>query len=106
MRAFKPNYTGGGNGRPDFVAVQVYDAMNAIYRIVNEQKGQIDPDRTMEILKDWRFESPRGMVTLLGKTRGVLQDIYIRRTQRRNGVLQGNIETETLPGIHDPNEEG
>ncbi len=56
-------------------------------------------------MKDLRFESPRGMVTLLGKTRGVLQDIYIRRTQRRNGQLQ-NIETETLPGIHDPNEEG
>jgi branched-chain amino acid transport system substrate-binding protein len=58
----------------------------------------------MELLKDWRFESPRGMMTLIGKTRGVLQDIYIRRTERRNGSLQ-NIETETLAGIHDPNEE-
>jgi branched-chain amino acid transport system substrate-binding protein len=104
VRAFTPNYTGGGNGRPDFIAVQVYDAMAAIYRVVNEQKGQIDPDHTMELLKDWRFESPRGMMTLIGKTRGVLQDIYIRRTERRNGSLQ-NIETETLAGIHDPNEE-
>jgi branched-chain amino acid transport system substrate-binding protein len=105
VRAFAPNYTGGGNGRPDFIGVQVYDAMNAIYRVVNAQKGQIDPDHTMELLKDLRFESPRGMITLLGKTRGVLQEVYIRRTQRRNGVLE-NIEIETVPAIHDPSEEG
>ena len=34
--------TGGGNGRPDFVAVQVYDAMNAIYRVVNGQGASRD----------------------------------------------------------------
>ena len=105
VRAFKPNYTGGGNGLPDFIAVQTYDAMNAIYRVVNAQKGRIDPDKTMELLKDMRFESPRGPITISAQTRGILQPVYIRRTEMKNGQLQ-NTEIETLPPQRDPAEEG
>jgi branched-chain amino acid transport system substrate-binding protein len=104
VRAFKPNYTGGGNGLPDFIGVQTYDAMNAIYRVVNAQKGQVDPDRTMELLRDLQFESPRGPITITAKTRGILQPVYIRRTEKKNGGLQ-NIEIETLAPQHDPAEE-
>jgi branched-chain amino acid transport system substrate-binding protein len=105
VRAFKPNYTGGGNGLPDFIAVQCYDAMNALYRVVAAQKGQIDPDRTMELLKDMRFESPRGPITISARTRGLIQAAYIRRTEMKNGSLQ-NTEFETIPDQHDPSEEG
>jgi branched-chain amino acid transport system substrate-binding protein len=105
VRAFKPNYTGGGNGLPDFIAVQCYDAMNALYRVVAAQKGQIDPDRTMELLKDMRFESPRGPITISARTRGLIQAAYIRRTEMKNGALQ-NTEFETIPDQHDPSEEG
>jgi len=105
VRAFKPNYTGGGNGLPDFIGVQVYDGMNAIYHVVDAQKGQIDPDKTMELLRDYRFESPRGPITMTANTRGILQPVYIRRTEMKNGQLQ-NTEIETLPPQHDPSEEG
>lgn len=105
VKAFKPNYTGGGNGLPNFIAVQGYDALAALYRVIEAQKGQLDPDKTMELLRDMKFESPRGPLTVSALTRGVIQPVYIRRTERKNGMLQ-NTEVETTPDSHDPSEEG
>ena len=88
------------NPRPDdapsFVDVQAYDALAAIDRAIGAQKGAIDADRTMELLRGATFESPRGMISIDPQTREVHQSIYIRRVERRNGRLV-NAEIASFP---------
>jgi branched-chain amino acid transport system substrate-binding protein len=88
---------------PDFGAAAAYDVMNAIYRVVEAQKGFIDPDRTMELVRGMRFESPRGPIEIDPETRDVIQNVYIRRTERR-GTKLVNVEFATIPMVRDPNE--
>jgi branched-chain amino acid transport system substrate-binding protein len=88
---------------PDFNATAAYDVMNAIYRVVEGQRGVIDPDRTMELVRGMRFESPRGPIEIDPETRDIIQNVYIRRTERRGGKLV-NVEFATIPMVKDPNE--
>jgi branched-chain amino acid transport system substrate-binding protein len=88
---------------PDFNAVAAYDVMNAIYRVVAAQKGAIDPDKTMEIVRGMKFESPRGPIAIDPETRDIVQNVYIRKTQHQNGKLV-SIEFATIPMVKDPNE--
>jgi branched-chain amino acid transport system substrate-binding protein len=85
----------------DFGAAATWDAMTAIYKTIEAQKGQLDPDKTMAILKGMKFESPRGPITIDPNTRDIIQNMYIRRTQRINGEW-ANVEIETIPQVKDP----
>lgn len=102
VSAFKAVY--GGNQLPDFIAVQTYDAMHAIYAALEAQNGNMDPDKTMSIVDHLRWESPRGPVWMNPTTRILMQNIYIRKTEMKNGILQ-NIEFATMAFPRDPNEQ-
>jgi branched-chain amino acid transport system substrate-binding protein len=69
------------------------------------QKGHIDPDKTMEIVKGMHFESPRGLIQIDPATRDIIQNVYFRKVERRNGVL-GNYEFDRYLAVKDPNETG
>jgi branched-chain amino acid transport system substrate-binding protein len=91
-----------GNGeRPNFTTVAAYDALHAVYQVVKAQNGKLDPDRTMELLKKMKFESPRGPIEIDPQTREIIQNVYIRRVENVNGQL-ANVEFETLPMLKDP----
>jgi len=46
---------------PNFAAVAAWDAMAMIYTAIREQKGKLDPERTLDIFKHWKNpDSPRG----------------------------------------------
>jgi branched-chain amino acid transport system substrate-binding protein len=47
------------------------------------------------------WESPRGPISIDPGTRDVIQDVYIRRVERRNGQLY-NIEFDKYPAVKDP----
>lgn len=85
----------------DFGAVATWDAMTAIYKTIEAQKGQLDSDKTMALLKGMKFESPRGPIAIDADTRDIVQNMYIRRTQQRDGAW-ANVEIETLPLVKDP----
>ncbi len=87
---------------PDFNAVAAYDVMNAIYRVVAAQKGAIDPDRTMEIVRGMKFESPRGPIAIDPATRDIVENVYIRRTEKQADGKLANVEFETVPQVKDP----
>jgi branched-chain amino acid transport system substrate-binding protein len=102
-RAYVKAYTAiaGGGERPNFTTVAAYDALHAVYQVVKAQNGKLDPDRTMELLKRMKFESPRGPIEIDPQTREIIQNVYIRRVDNVNGQL-ANIEFETLPMVKDP----
>jgi branched-chain amino acid transport system substrate-binding protein len=102
VKLFKAQY--GGNQLPDFIAVQAYDALHAVYSVLKAQNGTIDPDKTMDIVKGLRWESPRGPVWMNPVTRGLMQNIYIRKTEMVDGILQ-NVEFAKIDFPRDPNEQ-
>jgi branched-chain amino acid transport system substrate-binding protein len=86
---------------PDFYTVALYDALQAIYKLTAAQNGAIDPDKTMALVRGMKFESPRGPIEIDPQTREIIQNIYIRRVDKVNGVLQ-NTEIATYPHVKDP----
>jgi branched-chain amino acid transport system substrate-binding protein len=94
----------GSDQLPTFEAVQAYDALAAAYKVLDAQKGTIDPDKTMDIVKGMKFESPRGPIQIDPATRDIIQNVYFRKVETRNGVL-GNYEFETTPMAKDPTEQ-
>jgi branched-chain amino acid transport system substrate-binding protein len=87
----------------DFTTVQVYDVMHAIYNCIDAQHGQLDPDKTIALVKGMKFESARGPIQIDPQTRDIVENVYIRRTEKRNGKLV-NVEFDTIPMQKDPNE--
>jgi len=81
VAAWKRDY--GANETPNFVAVGGLDGMAAIMYAIKEQKGKLDPDRTMELLKNFKDpNSPRGPISIDPATRDIVQNEYLREVRR------------------------
>jgi len=72
---------------PDFMSASAYDGMAAIYRVIEQLHGQIDGDKAMAIFKGLALDSPRGAIRIDPDTRDLVQPIYIRQIERRDGEL-------------------
>jgi branched-chain amino acid transport system substrate-binding protein len=101
VEAWKKEY--GATSTPNFAAVGAWDAMDAIFRVVIAQKGNIDSERTMELLKAYRnADSPRGPIAIDPETRDIVQNEYLREVRRVGGQL-ANVEIETVAtAVKDP----
>ncbi len=100
VKAYKAEF--GPNSEPSYTAVDSYDGMAAIFHVVIAQKGNIDPDRTIALLKGWKDnDSPRGPFMIDPDTRDIVQNEYMRRVEKVNGQLE-NVEFETIPMVKDP----
>jgi branched-chain amino acid transport system substrate-binding protein len=87
---------------PNYFAVGGWDGMAAIFAVIREQNGVLDPKRSREILTNWSNpDSPRGPMRIDPETRDVIQNIYIRRVQQVDGELR-NVEFATIPDVKDP----
>jgi branched-chain amino acid transport system substrate-binding protein len=91
----------GKDQMPAFEVVGGYDGMAAIFNVVIAQKGKIDPEKTMALLKGWKYDSARGPIMIDPDTRDIVQNEYVRRVERVNGHLV-NVEFETIPMVKDP----
>jgi branched-chain amino acid transport system substrate-binding protein len=89
VRRYKEQF--GSSPRPNFMAVAAYDGMAAIYEVVKRLNGKIDGDKAMETLKGLKIDSPRGPISISPDTRDIVQTVYIRKVERRNGELY-NVE--------------
>jgi branched-chain amino acid transport system substrate-binding protein len=97
VKAFKTAF--GGTYEPDFEAAAAYDAVDAIYRVVKAQNGKLDPDTTIKMLRGMKMESPRGPIQIDAATRGIVQNIYILRTDKRSDGTYVNTKIATMPMI-------
>jgi len=93
----------GANSTPSFMSVGAWDGMDAIYYAIREQKGKVDPDRTMELLKQYKSaDSPRGPISIDPETRDIVQNEYLREVRKVGGKLE-NVELETVQAaVKDP----
>jgi branched-chain amino acid transport system substrate-binding protein len=100
VAAWKRDY--GPDAVPNIFSVAAWDGMAAIFDVIKAQKGKIDADKTMELLKGWKNDqSPRGPIMINPETRDIIQNEYIRKLERVNGKL-ANVEIETIPMVKDP----
>jgi len=100
IAAWKKEY--GEKSWPSFMSVGAWDAMDAIYYVIREQKGKIDPDRTMALVKKYKNpNSPRGPIAIDPETRDIIQNEYMREVKKVGGQL-ANVEFETFPQVKDP----
>ena len=101
-KAFVAGFERVSNGlRPDHVGVAVYDCMHLIYAALEKTGGNASGDALLAAMKGMAWESPRGPVAIDPNTREIIQDVYIRRVERRNGQLY-NIEFDKYPAMRDP----
>jgi branched-chain amino acid transport system substrate-binding protein len=100
VAAYQKEY--GPNAWPNFISVGAWDGMQAICDVVAAQGGQVDPEKTMLLLRGWKNpNSPRGPIEIDPRTRDIVQNEYVRETRKVGGILK-NVELETIPMVKDP----
>jgi branched-chain amino acid transport system substrate-binding protein len=91
-----------GKAIPDFLSADGWDGMSAIFDLIKETKGKFTGDEAIKFLTNWKTaNSPRGPISIDPATRDIVQNIYMRRTQMKDGKL-ANIEFDTIPNVKDP----
>lgn len=86
--------------RPNFMAVGGWDGMRLLYNGLNASKGAGN-DALMAALKGQVFESPRGQILIDAQTREIVQDIYTRKVEKKDGQLW-NVEFDVQKSVKDP----
>ncbi|MEZ5890555.1 MAG: ABC transporter substrate-binding protein [Xanthobacteraceae bacterium] len=101
-KEFVEAFRKANNGmRPNFMAVGGYDAMALIYAALKKTNGDTNGDKLMAAIKGLAWESPRGPISIDPETRDIIQNIYIRKVEKKNGELY-NVEFETFKAVKDP----
>src|SRR5262245_23261221 len=92
----------GGKAIPNFLSADGWDGISAIFDLIKATKGKFTGDEAIAFLANWKTaNSPKGPVAVDPATRDIVQNIYLRRTEMKNGKL-ANIEFDTIPNVKDP----
>jgi branched-chain amino acid transport system substrate-binding protein len=101
-KAFVEAFEKANNGiRPNFMAVGAYDGMALIYQALEKTKGDASGDALLAAMKGMNWISPRGPVSIDPETRDIVQNIYVRKVEKKDGALY-NVEFATIPDLKDP----
>lgn len=87
--------------RPNLMAIGGYDGMHLVFEALRATDGKASGADLVDAMKGRSWMSPRGPVSIDPQTRDIVQNVYIRRVERRDGALW-NVEFETTPNVRDP----
>jgi branched-chain amino acid transport system substrate-binding protein len=100
-KAFVAAFEKANGFRPNFMAVGAYDGMALIYHALETTKGATEGPALLAAMKGAKWVSPRGPVEIDPETREMVQNIYVRKVEKKDGELY-NEEFETIPSVKDP----
>jgi branched-chain amino acid transport system substrate-binding protein len=101
-KKFVEAFSKANNGmRPNFMAVGGYDGMRVIYEALKVSKGKGGGDALLAAMKGQTFESPRGKIFIDAQTRDIVQDVYLRKVEKKDGQLF-NVEFDVIKDVKDP----
>jgi branched-chain amino acid transport system substrate-binding protein len=86
---------------PDLASVGAYDGMRLIYMAVAKFGPKVTGDQALSLWKGAAFDSPRGPIRIDEKTRDIVENIYLRKVEERDGKLV-NVNFHTIPMVKDP----
>ncbi len=90
-----------GGMRPNFHSVGGYDGMHLIYEAVKKTGGTGDGEKIVAAMKGMAWTSPRGPMSIDPETRDVIQNVYIRKVESRDGHYW-NVEFDKVENVKDP----
>jgi branched-chain amino acid transport system substrate-binding protein len=99
VEAWKKDY--GANSTPDFMAVGGYDGMAAIVHAVQATKGKVDVDQALAALKGWKFNSPRGPISIDPDTRDIIMNEYLSEVVKGPDGKLAQKTLATLENVKD-----
>ncbi len=89
------------NKRPNFMGVSGYDGMAVLYKALEKTKGNANGDALVAAMKGLAWESPRGPISIDPATRDIVQNIYVRKVEKKDGQLY-NVEFQTFEAVKKP----
>lgn len=99
VAAYKAKY--GKAELPSIASLAAYDGMRLIAEMIRANNGVRDGDKAVAAAKGFKWESPRGPVSIDPNTREIVQNVYIRKVVKIDGKL-GNKAIQTYPAVKDP----
>jgi branched-chain amino acid transport system substrate-binding protein len=87
--------------RANFISVGGYDGMHLIYTALQKTGGKADAEAVVGAMKGLSWESPRGPISIDPRTRDIVQNVYIRKVEKKDGAPWA-VEFETFPNVKDP----
>jgi branched-chain amino acid transport system substrate-binding protein len=100
-KAYVEAFKKANSFRPNFMSVGGYDGMHLIYEALKKTGGKSDGDSLLAAMKGLGWESPRGPISIDPETRDIVQNIYIRKVEKKGGELY-NVEFATFDAVKDP----
>jgi branched-chain amino acid transport system substrate-binding protein len=92
----------GSKAIPNFLSADGWDGMSAIFDLIRATNGKFSGDDAIKFLTTWKkADSPRGPIAIDPATRDIILNVYLRKTEMKDGKL-ANIEFETIPNVKDP----
>jgi branched-chain amino acid transport system substrate-binding protein len=86
----------------DFLSVDGWDGMAMVFDMINATKGKFTGDEAIKFFSTWKTDkSPRGPISIDPAEREIVQNVYIRRSEMKDGKLI-NIDIDTIPDVRDP----
>ena len=91
----------GPDAMPDIASVSAWDGTDLIYKSLRALGAGADGLKYVDFMKAQALSSPRGPIAIDNVERDIVQNIYIRRVEKRDNRLV-NIDIETAPMVKDP----
>jgi branched-chain amino acid transport system substrate-binding protein len=100
-KEFVAAYQKATGHRANFLAVSGYDGMHLIYEALKKTGGKTDADTVIAAMKGMSWESPRGPISIDPNTRDIVQNVYIRKVEKKDGEPWA-MEFATFEAVKDP----
>jgi branched-chain amino acid transport system substrate-binding protein len=91
----------GDKATPDIASVAGWDGTMLIHEAVAALGSNADGLKYIDFMKGKKFDSPRGPVEIDPTERDVIQNIYIRQVEKRDGKLV-NVDIGKVEMVKDP----
>ena len=100
-KKFVADYEKAFGNRPGFMAAGGWDGIDLIYQALKKTNGNADGDTLIAAMKGMKWESPRGPISIDPDTRDIVQNVYLRKVEKKDGQLY-NVEFQTFEAVKDP----
>jgi branched-chain amino acid transport system substrate-binding protein len=91
----------GDKAIPDIASAAAWDGTGLIYKSVAAIGAGAEGIKYVDFMKGQKLNSPRGPIMIDPDEREIVQNIYVRKVEKRDGKLV-NIDIETTPMVKDP----